>query len=48
MRSILHIVPNSDLREHLTDEGGQCHCKPTVTLENQTWLIQHRAYDSRK
>lgn len=48
--SIGHVEPVGDLREHVTDERGQCWCKPAVELVDggRGWIVIHNALDGRE
>lgn len=42
-----HVYPLHDLREHITEGGGVCWCKPTED-EEQPGLWVHHAFDQRE
>ncbi len=44
VEKMVHIYPQGDLREHVTDKGPDCWCKPEID-EN---LIIHNALDGRE
>lgn len=49
MSEIFHVYPTLDEREHDTDKGAGCHCKPRIqTFENGNTLVTHNAYDCRE
>jgi hypothetical protein len=40
-----HIVPTNDLREHRTDSGIHCWCRPK---QDEDGLIVHNSMDGRE
>ena len=42
----LHIVPLSDLKEHI--ESSLCSCSPKLLIENGEMIFIHNAWDLRE
>lgn len=45
-RSMWHIIPIADTREHIHDII--CHCKPRIIESNSQLIANHNAYDGRE
>jgi len=43
----LHILPLNDIKKHKEVECS-CSCKPSIKLENNTFLIIHNLFDKRE
>lgn len=47
--AIYHVYPVNDLENHLTEEGSQCPCRPTLKIEDSGDLIfVHNSWDGRE
>lgn len=42
-----HVYPMGDLREHITDQGGNCWCNP-VPDEDEPAVWVHNSLDGRE
>lgn len=43
---MIQVIPNNDLIEHIN--GYNCHCKPTIIIENGEDICVHNAIDKRE
>ena len=45
-KTIVNILPTTDLREHFGDD--KCSCRPLVRIQGEKMIVIHKNYDLKE